>query len=83
MSKGVVSVGDLTSMLLYTVYVGNGLSMLTLVPRPPPIHPPLFLILTPKSSFSNTLRSFFVSLPLELFIFSLTPTQDPPHHRHP
>lgn len=28
-SKGVVSVGDLTSMLLYTVYVGNGLSMLT------------------------------------------------------
>ncbi|THG96090.1 hypothetical protein EW145_g7845, partial [Phellinidium pouzarii] len=28
-SKGVLSVGDLTSMLLYTVYVGNGLSMLT------------------------------------------------------
>lgn len=28
-SKGVISVGDLTSMLLYTVYVGNGLSMLT------------------------------------------------------
>lgn len=30
-SKGVISVGDLTSMLLYTVYVGNGLSMLTWV----------------------------------------------------
>ncbi|KAI5118306.1 hypothetical protein M0805_006474 [Coniferiporia weirii] len=28
-SKGIISVGDLTSMLLYTVYVGNGLSMLT------------------------------------------------------
>ncbi|EJD08405.1 uncharacterized protein FOMMEDRAFT_101808 [Fomitiporia mediterranea MF3/22] len=28
-SKGAISVGDLTSMLLYTVYVGNGLSMLT------------------------------------------------------
>lgn len=28
-SRGVISVGDLTSMLLYTVYVGNGLSMLT------------------------------------------------------
>ncbi|KAL5483290.1 MDL1 [Sanghuangporus weigelae] len=28
-SKGVISVGDLTSILLYTVYVGNGLSMLT------------------------------------------------------
>ncbi|KAH8109010.1 P-loop containing nucleoside triphosphate hydrolase protein [Phellopilus nigrolimitatus] len=29
-SQGVISVGDLTSMLLYTVYVGNGLQMLTL-----------------------------------------------------
>ncbi|KAJ6631501.1 P-loop containing nucleoside triphosphate hydrolase protein [Mycena sp. CBHHK59/15] len=28
-SQGLISVGDLTSLLLYTVYVGNGLSMLT------------------------------------------------------
>ncbi|KAJ7189539.1 P-loop containing nucleoside triphosphate hydrolase protein [Mycena pura] len=28
-SRGEISVGDLTSLLLYTVYVGNGLSMLT------------------------------------------------------
>ncbi|KAK2463064.1 hypothetical protein APHAL10511_004719 [Amanita phalloides] len=28
-SNGVISVGDLTSLLLYTVYVGNGLQMLT------------------------------------------------------
>lgn len=28
-SQNVISVGDLTSLLLYTVYVGNGLSMLT------------------------------------------------------
>ncbi|EKM81172.1 hypothetical protein AGABI1DRAFT_72028 [Agaricus bisporus var. burnettii JB137-S8] len=28
-SQGVITVGDLTSLLLYTVYVGNGLSMLT------------------------------------------------------
>ncbi|KAF8339323.1 P-loop containing nucleoside triphosphate hydrolase protein [Amanita rubescens] len=28
-SSGVISVGDLTSLLLYTVYVGNGLQMLT------------------------------------------------------
>ncbi|KAJ7655726.1 P-loop containing nucleoside triphosphate hydrolase protein [Mycena polygramma] len=28
-SQGQISVGDLTSLLLYTVYVGNGLSMLT------------------------------------------------------
>ena len=31
MSHGVITVGDLTSMLLYTVYVGNGLSLLTCV----------------------------------------------------
>jgi len=28
-SQGTISVGDLTSLLLYTVYVGNGLQMLT------------------------------------------------------
>jgi len=28
-SHGDISVGDLTSLLLYTVYVGNGLQMLT------------------------------------------------------
>ncbi|KAF9450097.1 hypothetical protein P691DRAFT_666011 [Macrolepiota fuliginosa MF-IS2] len=28
-SQGVITVGDLTSLLLYTVYVGNGLTMLT------------------------------------------------------
>lgn len=28
-SRGEISVGDLTSLLLYTVYVGNGLQMLT------------------------------------------------------
>lgn len=28
-SQGVITVGDLTSLLLYTAYVGNGLSMLT------------------------------------------------------
>jgi hypothetical protein len=35
-SKGAISVGDLTSLLLYTVYVGTGLQMLTLVY---PLHP--------------------------------------------
>ena len=28
-SKGSISVGDLTSLLLYTVYVGSGLQTLT------------------------------------------------------
>lgn len=28
-SKGAISVGDLSSLLLYTVYVGSGLQMLT------------------------------------------------------
>lgn len=28
-SHGQISVGDLTSLLLYTVYVGSGLQMLT------------------------------------------------------
>ena len=28
-SQGVITVGDLTSLLLYTAYVGNGLTMLT------------------------------------------------------
>lgn len=28
-SKGAISVGDLTSLLLYTVYVGGGLQTLT------------------------------------------------------
>jgi hypothetical protein len=28
-SQGVISMGDLTSLLLYTVYVGSGLQMLT------------------------------------------------------
>ena len=31
-SQGQISVGDLTSLLLYTVYVGSGLQMLTYVP---------------------------------------------------
>lgn len=31
MSKGAISVGDLTSLLLYTVYVGSGLQTLTYV----------------------------------------------------
>lgn len=30
-SQGQISVGDLTSLLLYTVYVGSGLQMLTYV----------------------------------------------------
>lgn len=30
-SHGEISVGDLTSLLLYTVYVGSGLQMLTYV----------------------------------------------------
>jgi hypothetical protein len=30
-AQGVITVGDLTSVLLYTVYVGNGLSMITYV----------------------------------------------------
>ncbi len=30
-SKGMISVGDLTSLLLYTVYVGSGLQTLTCV----------------------------------------------------
>ena len=29
MSQGVITVGDLTSLLMYTVYVGTGLQMLT------------------------------------------------------
>jgi hypothetical protein len=28
-SQGAITVGDLTSLLLYTAYVGNGLQMLT------------------------------------------------------
>lgn len=32
-SHGDISVGDLTSLLLYTVYVGSGLQMLTYVIR--------------------------------------------------
>ena len=28
-SRGAITMGDLTSLLLYTVYVGNGLQMLT------------------------------------------------------
>lgn len=28
-TQGAISVGDLTSLLLYTVYVGSGLQMLT------------------------------------------------------
>jgi putative ABC transport system ATP-binding protein len=28
-SQGAITVGDLTSLLLYTVYVGSGLQMLT------------------------------------------------------
>ena len=31
MTRGEISVGDLTSLLLYTVYVGSGLQMLTYV----------------------------------------------------
>ena len=31
MSDGAITVGDLTSLLLYTVYVGSGLQMLTSV----------------------------------------------------
>jgi len=30
-SSGQISVGELTSLLMYTVYVGNGLQMLTYV----------------------------------------------------
>jgi hypothetical protein len=30
-TRGEISVGDLTSLLLYTVYVGSGLQMLTYV----------------------------------------------------
>lgn len=30
-SQGAITVGDLTSLLLYTAYVGNGLQMLTCV----------------------------------------------------
>lgn len=28
-SQGAITIGDLTSLLLYTAYVGNGLQMLT------------------------------------------------------
>lgn len=28
-SRGSITMGDLTSLLLYTIYVGNGLQMLT------------------------------------------------------
>ena len=31
MSSGQISVGELTSLLMYTLYVGNGLQMLTYV----------------------------------------------------
>jgi hypothetical protein len=30
-SRGEISMGDLTSLLMYTVYVGSGLQMLTYV----------------------------------------------------
>jgi len=33
-TRGEISVGDLTSLLLYTVYVGSGLQMLTYVSLP-------------------------------------------------
>lgn len=35
-SHGEISIGDLTSLLMYTVYVGSGLQMLTYVPS---VHP--------------------------------------------
>jgi len=58
-SHGQISVGELTSLLMYTVYVGNGLQMLT------------YVHLTPLSD--NVLvytlsRSFFVSLPFTRFL---------------
>ncbi|KAI0260168.1 P-loop containing nucleoside triphosphate hydrolase protein [Gloeopeniophorella convolvens] len=42
-SRGEISVGDLTSLLMYTVYVGSGLQMLTWVPS----HTLLLLDLSP------------------------------------
>ena len=52
-SRGQISVGELTSLLMYTVYVGNGLQMLTYV----------HLTVLGDSVLSFIFaRSFFVSL---------------------
>lgn len=57
-SHGQISVGELTSLLMYTVYVGNGLQMLTYV------H---LTILGDSALIYIFTRSFFVSLYLTLF----------------
>ena len=52
MSRGEISVGELTSLLMYTVYVGNGLQMLTYV---------YLTILCDSALICIFARSFFVS----------------------
>jgi hypothetical protein len=51
-SRGEISVGELTSLLMYTVYVGNGLQMLTYV---------YLTILCDSALIYIFARSFFVS----------------------
>lgn len=53
MSHGQISVGELTSLLMYTVYVGNGLQMLTYV---------RLTLLSDNVLIYTLSRSFFVSL---------------------
>ena len=60
-SRGAISVGDLTSLLLYTVYVGSGLQMLT--------YAGLLSLLNLLLLTVWLIRSFFVS-PL-LFAFTI------------
>jgi hypothetical protein len=57
-SHGQISVGELTSLLMYTVYVGNGLQMLTYV------H---LTVLGDSALIYIFTRSFFVSLYFTLF----------------
>lgn len=64
MSRGEISVGELTSLLMYTVYVGSGLQMLTYDPlaalSPAPFaHAPTHIpqIIFRKHAFRFTLMS--------------------------
>ena len=60
MSRGQISVGELTSLLLYTVYVGNGLQMITcgplaaLSPAPFAHVPPQIVFRKPTFRFMAT-----------------------------
>jgi hypothetical protein len=60
-SHGQISVGELTSLLMYTVYVGNGLQMLTYV------H---LTVLGDSTLIYISTRSFFVCIYFTLFRYA-------------